>query len=88
MLNFPLKDTPYLKHSVPLHVDLGVVLEPSASTGPLVCGYGGRIARDEFDRTAEQPGFEAALAVKDVGHIIDMAASAKVPICTSMFPSR
>lgn len=51
-------------------------------------GYGGRIARDEFDRTAEQPGFEVALAVKDVGHIIDMAASAKVPICTSMFPSR
>lgn len=58
------------------------------AAGPLVGGYGGRIARDEFDRTAEEPGFEAVLAVKDVGHIIDMAATAKVPISSLMFPSR
>lgn len=51
-------------------------------------GYGGRIARDEFDRTAEEPGFEAVLAIKDVGHIIDMAATAMVPICSLMSPSR
>ena len=46
-------------------------------------GYSARIAGDQFDRTKEQPGFAAELAIKDVGHIRDLAAASKV-IETSM----
>ena len=55
----------------------------ACDTGPIFEGYGGRIAKDQFDITQETPGMTTTLAMKDVRHIRDLAKDSKVCVHTS-----
>lgn len=46
----------------------------------LVAGYAEQVARDEFEMSAEAPGFSARGGLKDTSHVQKLARSSGVPM--------